>query len=186
MSSVYRAILAGLAAALLAAGGGAALAVTTASVPATAAPVTAPVAPAERAAMNLPAVSAVDAVVGARAAVETARVAAAETRYTCEPTADARVVDGIIVNKDCPDLHAARERAQREYAEQLSIGDSAVGPDYCDPSTGMKLDGTPCPSGQVQYEYWTDPGEAALQACREQTGMTTGECRADAAAGNAN
>lgn len=111
----------------------------------------------------LPAVSAADAVVDARAAVDTAQAAALAAA----------------------EVRAAQEQAQRDYAEHLSIGDNAVGPDYCDPYTGMKLNGTPCSSGQVQYEYWTDPGQAALQACREQTGMTTAECQADAAAGNA-
>ncbi|MEQ3552927.1 hypothetical protein WIS52_20880 [Pseudonocardia nematodicida] len=47
-------------------------------------------------------------------------------------------------------------------------------------------------SGSAQYDYYVNgPGaieiaqENALQACREQTGMTTAECLADAAAGNA-
>jgi hypothetical protein len=31
-----------------------------------------------------------------------------------------------------------------------------------------------------------DPGEAALEACTEQTSMSRAECIADAAAGNAN
>ncbi|MEU6698661.1 hypothetical protein [Pseudonocardia sp. NPDC046786] len=105
--------------------------------------------------------SAVDAVVAAEAE---AAAAAAERRYTCEPAADARVVDGIIVNKDCPGLNAAKEQTQREYAT----------------------------SGEAQYDYYVGgPGageiaqENALQACREQTGMTTAQCQADAAAGNA-
>jgi hypothetical protein len=103
--------------------------------------------------------SAVDRVVAAEA-----EAAAAQPRYTCEPAADARVIDGIIVNKDCPELNAAKEQAQREYAT----------------------------SGEAQYDYYVDgPGageiaqENALQACREQTGMTTAQCQADAAAGNA-
>ncbi|MER7434328.1 hypothetical protein ABT341_06330 [Pseudonocardia alni] len=105
--------------------------------------------------------SAVDAVVAAEAEA----AAAAQPRYTCEPAADARVIDGIIVNKDCPELNAAKEQAQREYAT----------------------------SGEAQYDYYVDgPGAGeiaqknALQACREQTGMTTAQCQADAAAGNAN
>jgi hypothetical protein len=108
--------------------------------------------------------SAVDAVVAAEAEAEAAAAAAAQPRYTCEPAADARVVDGTIVNKDCPGLNAAKEQAQREYAT----------------------------SGEAQYDYYVDgPGageiaqENALQACREQTGMTTAQCKADAAAGNA-
>lgn len=36
------------------------------------------------------------------------------------------------------------------------------------------------------YPYGSeDPGEAALDACTEQTGMTRQECIADSAAGNA-
>ncbi|GAA1398104.1 hypothetical protein GCM10009613_51870 [Pseudonocardia kongjuensis] len=161
MNIVVRAILAGLVVALLAAGGGAALAVTTLGESASAVPGIEQVIPASGPTLRLPSASAADAVTEARAAVDTAQ---AET--------DAEA--------------AAQEQAQREYAEHLSIGDNAVGPNYCDPYTGMHLDGTPCSSGQVQYEYWMNPGEAALQACREQTGMTTAECQADAAAGNAN
>ncbi|ALL79531.1 hypothetical protein AD006_30370 (plasmid) [Pseudonocardia sp. EC080610-09] len=37
---------------------------------------------------------------------------------TCEPHAAARLVGNLIVNKDCPELIAAKERAQREYAQQ--------------------------------------------------------------------
>ena len=50
---------------------------------------------------------------------------------------------------------AAKERAQREYAEQQSASSVEVAQ------------------------------RNALRACREQTGMTTAQCRADAAAGNA-
>lgn len=71
--------------------------------------------------------------------------------YTCEPDAPARLVGNIIVNKDCPKLNAAKEKAQREYAEQ---------------------------QGRTAEDN-------ALRACREQTGMTTEQCKADAAAGNA-
>lgn len=35
---------------------------------------------------------------------------------TCEPSADARVVNNIIVNKNCPDLIAAKEASQRAWA----------------------------------------------------------------------
>lgn len=44
-------------------------------------------------------------------------------RLTCEPWADARMDDPAhpnwITNKDCPDLIAAKERAQREFRDQL-------------------------------------------------------------------
>ncbi|MBO4240378.1 hypothetical protein [Pseudonocardia alni] len=116
---------------------------------------------------------AADSIAAARSAVDDALAAeaeaaaaeAAQPRYICEPAADARVIDGIIVNKDCPELNAAKEQAQRQYAT----------------------------SGEAQYDYYVDgPGAGevaqknALQACREQTGMTTAQCQADAAAGNAN
>jgi methylphosphotriester-DNA--protein-cysteine methyltransferase len=72
-------------------------------------------------------------------------------KLTCEPDAPARLVGNKIVNKACPELNAAKERAQREFAEQQARQES----------------------------------EAALRACREQTGMSTDECIADAKAGNA-
>jgi hypothetical protein len=44
--------------------------------------------------------------------------------YTCEPSADARMDDPAhpnwITNKDCPKLNALKERAQREYRDQLA------------------------------------------------------------------
>ncbi|WP_337832228.1 hypothetical protein [Pseudonocardia sp. TMWB2A] len=67
-------------------------------------------------------------------------------------------------NKDCPELIAAQEDAQREYAT----------------------------SEEAQYDWYINGPEAgqiaqenAPQSCREQTGMTTAECQADAADGNA-
>ncbi|MBN9738169.1 MULTISPECIES: hypothetical protein [unclassified Pseudonocardia] len=74
--------------------------------------------------------SAADTVAAARTAADDvlaeAAAAASRPRYTCEPAADARVIDGIIVNKDCPALNAAKEQAQRDYLEQLNsdvVGD---------------------------------------------------------------
>ncbi|MEQ3552556.1 hypothetical protein WIS52_18945 [Pseudonocardia nematodicida] len=59
-----------------------------------------------------------------------ARAAAPRVVYTCEPHAAARMDDptqpDVITNKDCPDLIAAKEQAQREYLAQL---DSEVGTD---------------------------------------------------------
>lgn len=49
------------------------------------------------------------------------RETAATTRtpaLTCEPHANARVVGNIIVNKDCPDLIAAKEASHRAWACQ--------------------------------------------------------------------
>lgn len=85
---------------------------------------------------------------------------ARQPKLTCEPHAPARLAGNIIVNKACPGLNAAKARAQGEYA---TSGDA-----------------------QADWERQQDPGRAALQACREQTGMSTAECIADAKAGNAN
>ena len=114
------------------------------------------------------AAGAVEAAGAARKAEAVARVRRAEAAeesesqssrgglvLTCEPHANARLVSNIIVNKDCPALNAAKEQAQREYAEQQATS-----------------------AGEVAQEN-------ALRACRAQTGMTTAECQADAAAGNA-
>lgn len=53
--------------------------------------------------------------------------------YTCEPWADARLDDPAhpnhITNKDCPEINAAKERAQREYLEQLDSGADEVSGD---------------------------------------------------------
>lgn len=53
--------------------------------------------------------------------------------YTCEPWADAKFEDPanphFITNKDCPELNAAKEQAQREYSEQLDHGADEVGSD---------------------------------------------------------
>lgn len=76
------------------------------------------------------AVKAVDAA-EARAAEQARKAEAAEKSQTsssglvltCEPHAAARLVGNWIVNKDCPELTAAKEQAQREYAQlQLSSG----------------------------------------------------------------
>ena len=50
-------------------------------------------------------------------------------------------------------------------------------------SIGAQTGRCPRPIAAVTID---DPGEAALEACTEQTGMTREECRADAAEGNAN
>lgn len=54
-----------------------------------------------------------------------------EVVYTCDPTGDAEFGDpddpNVITNKDCPDINAAKEQAQREYLEQLNnevVGDN--------------------------------------------------------------
>lgn len=64
----------------------------------------------------------------ARAAEQARKAEAAEKSQTsssglvltCEPHAAARLVGNWIVNKDCPELTAAKEQAQREYAQQQS------------------------------------------------------------------
>jgi hypothetical protein len=88
-----------------------------------------------------------------------AKKSARALKLTCEPNAPARLVGNTIVNKACPEINAAKEKAQREYA---TSGDA-----------------------QADWARQQDPGQAALQACREQTGMSTAECIADAQAGNA-
>ncbi|MBC3191604.1 hypothetical protein H7X46_11070 [Pseudonocardia sp. C8] len=52
------------------------------------------------------------------------------TVYTCDPTGDPEFGDpgnpNVITNKDCPEINAAKERANREFAEQLDgevVGD---------------------------------------------------------------
>lgn len=51
--------------------------------------------------------------------------------YTCEPWADPRFDDRanphLITNKDCPELNAVKEQAQREYVEQLQAEDVVGG-----------------------------------------------------------
>lgn len=53
--------------------------------------------------------------------------------YTCEPTADPEFEDPAhphyITNKNCPDLIAAKEQAQREYLEQLQAEEHEVSGD---------------------------------------------------------
>lgn len=52
--------------------------------------------------------------------------------YTCDPSADPEFGDpdnpNLITNKDCPEITAAKEQAQREYLKQLNsdvvVGDS--------------------------------------------------------------
>ncbi|MEJ8278265.1 hypothetical protein [Pseudonocardia spirodelae] len=65
--------------------------------------------------------------------------------YTCEPTADPEFEDPAhphyITNKNCPDLIAAKERAQREYLEQLQAEERDAGGDglesaCSDPTSG--------------------------------------------------
>lgn len=50
--------------------------------------------------------------------------------YTCDPAGDPEFGDpanpNLITNKDCPEITAAKERAQREYLEQPD-SDDAVG-----------------------------------------------------------
>ena len=79
--------------------------------------------------------------------------------YRCEPKANAKFEDparpNVITNKSCPALNAAKEKAQREYAEQQKAAQQL------------------------------SVGEAALKACREQTGQTTQQCQAQAARGEA-
>ncbi|MDN5851335.1 MAG: hypothetical protein L0K86_00560 [Actinomycetia bacterium] len=79
--------------------------------------------------------------------------------YRCEPDAAARFDDparpNVITNKNCPGLNAAKEKAQRKYTEQQRAAEQSA------------------------------VGEAALAACREQTGQTTQECQAQAARGEA-
>jgi hypothetical protein len=86
-----------------------------------------------------------------RAAARTRTATPTRPKLTCEPDSPARLVGNSIVNKDCPEINAAKERAQRGYAKQQARRES----------------------------------DAALEACREQTGKTTAECIADAKAGNA-
>ena len=42
--------------------------------------------------------------------------ATAKLKLTCEPNAPARLVGNVIVNKACPKLNAAKEKANREFA----------------------------------------------------------------------
>lgn len=87
---------------------------------------------------------AVDDVVAAEAA------AAALPRYTCEPTADARVVDGIIVNKDCPAINTAKERAHEAFAEQTWMDGECIG--YgCSPEQDAEINAG---EAAAQEEYW--------------------------------
>lgn len=112
--------------------------------------------------------SAADAVAAARTAaddvVAAAAAAASRPRYTCEPATEARIVDGAVVDPGSPASNAAR---------------------------GGPGASTPPPERPGTTWYVNGPGAAEiaqqnpLQACREQTGMTTAECQADAAAGNA-
>jgi hypothetical protein len=81
-------------------------------------------------------------------------------KKSCEPHAPARVVGNVIVNKACSGRDAAKAKARGEYA---TSGDA-----------------------QSDWQRQQDPGQAALQACREQTGMSTADCIADARTGNAN
>ena len=109
--------------------------------------------------LQLPATSTpVDAVVDARGAVDdvvaaeaaAAEAAAAKPRYTCEPAADARVVDGVIVNKDCPDIDAAKEAAHRAFADQTWMDGECIG--YgCSPEQDAEIT-----AGEVaaQEDYW--------------------------------
>ncbi|GAA4980600.1 hypothetical protein GCM10025792_28300 [Pseudonocardia tropica] len=106
-------------------------------------------------AMRFPAApAAVDAVGAARAAVDDAlavrSAAAAQPRYTCEPSADARVIDGIIVNKDCPAITAAKEAAQRAFAEQTRLDGECIG--YgCSPEQDAEIDAG---EAAAQEQYW--------------------------------
>ena len=64
-------------------------------------------------------------------AIEEPEPESAQVVYSCEPAADAEFGDpdnpNVITNKDCPEINAAKERAQREYLEQLNsevVGDN--------------------------------------------------------------
>lgn len=46
----------------------------------------------------------------------------AAPKLTCEPNADARLVGNEIVNKACPGLNAAKEKAQRDYLNGYPLG----------------------------------------------------------------
>lgn len=51
-------------------------------------------------------------------AAEESQASTGGLALTCEPHAAARLVGNLIVNKACPELNAAKEQAQREYAQQ--------------------------------------------------------------------
>lgn len=114
--------------------------------------------------LQLPATStAVDVVGAARGAVDDVvaaeAAAAAQPRYTCEPAADARVVDGIIVNKDCPAINAEKEAAHRAFAEQTWMDGECIG--YgCSAEQDAEINAG---EAAAQEEYWarcanTPPG----------------------------
>lgn len=154
MNSTVRFLVSGAVVLLAAAGGGAIHAVPAGSAPVVDAAPAVPVAVANPV-LQLPGSSAAaDAVVTARGAVDdvvAAQIAAAaEPEYTCEPAADARVVGGIIVNKDCPAINAAREAAHRAFVEQNWVDGECIG--YgCSPEQDAEIN---VGEAAAQDEYW--------------------------------
>ncbi|MFP5069319.1 hypothetical protein ACLFMI_06600 [Pseudonocardia nantongensis] len=81
------------------------------------------------------------------------------TRKSSEPAADARVVDEIIVNKDCPAINAEKEAAHEAFAEQTWMDGECIG--YgCSPEQDAEINAG---EAAAQEEYWarcanTPPG----------------------------
>ena len=98
-------------------------------------------------------------------------------RSTTRPTTTRPRRSATTTNDDADDVIADRCTNQIDYA--------------LDPRSNAEINSVGaltgrCPTPMTARTAAQDPGEAALDACTEQTGMTRDECRADAAAGNAN
>ncbi|MFP5020327.1 hypothetical protein [Pseudonocardia phyllosphaerae] len=91
-------------------------------------------------------------------AVEKPQPTTGGLEFTCEPQAAARLVGNIIVNKDCPALNAAKERAQREYGLQQS---RSVNPGPPSEATQRKL----IADGLVPVGGGYAPGSAEYRTC---------------------
>lgn len=154
MHSTVRFVIGAAVVVLAAAGGGSIHASETESAPVVDQALTVPT-PSVAPTLQLPAAStAVDVVVAARGAVDDVvaaeAAAAAQPRYTCEPAADGRLVDGIIVNKDCPAINAEKEAAHEAFAEQTWMGGECIG--YgCSPEQDAEINAG---EAAAQEEYW--------------------------------
>lgn len=167
MNSIVRVLVGAAVVVLAAAGGGAIYAFPPESAPVVDSAVAAPTA-VVTATMQLPANStAVEVVVAARSAVDDVvaaeAAAAAQPRYTCEPAADARVVDGIIVNKDCPAINAAKEAAHEAFAEQNWVDGECIG--YgCSPEQDAEINAGEA-AAQDEYWAWCANTPSGLDGC---------------------
>jgi hypothetical protein len=93
------------------------------------------------------------------------RKPSAAPRLTCDLNAPVKIVGNEIVNRACGYTDASGHARSRDPWIDDQLQDAR---------------------GRTAVPAPVDPGAAALQACVAQTGMTPAQCRADAAAGNAN